>query len=156
MHNGIDMVDRAGTPIVAPEKGLVLESRKSTAQGGGYGYYVKLKGASGSIHIFAHMIADSLAVRKGQRITQGTILGKMGTTGASTGVHLHWEVRTNSVAIDPLKWIEQWGAQPIKTTEPKKEEMLPPKKKPSPAKPTSHVVKGAIPFGAFLKNTALP
>lgn len=103
-HNGVDMVDRSGTLIVAPEKGLVLESRKSTAAGGGYGFYVKLKGASGTVHIFAHMIEGSLAVRKGQRIQQGALLGKMGTTGASTGVHLHWETQVRGRPIDPMIW----------------------------------------------------
>jgi murein DD-endopeptidase MepM/ murein hydrolase activator NlpD len=88
MHNGVDMVDRAGTPIVAPEAGEVLEARQSTAAGGGFGWYVKLKGAKCE-HIFAHMIAMSLRVKKGDRVAQGQQLGLMGTTGASTGVHLH-------------------------------------------------------------------
>jgi hypothetical protein len=101
MHNGVDMVDRAGTPIVAPEAGEVLEARQSTAPGGGFGWYVKLKGDKGE-HIFAHMIAMSLRVKKGDRVAQGQQLGMMGTTGASTGVHLHWEVRVNGRLVDPM------------------------------------------------------
>ena len=140
-HNGVDMVDKSGTAIVAPEKGLVLESRKSTAAGGGYGFYVKLKGASGTVHIFAHMIEGSLAVRKGQRIQQGALLGKMGTTGASTGVHLHWETQVRGTPIDPMLWAkkniveDKPAPKPVTTPTPK-----PPK----PTKPTRtevHVVK---------------
>jgi len=101
MHNGTDMVDRAGTPIVAPEAGEVLEARQSTAAGGGFGWYVKLKGAKGE-HIFAHLIANSFRVKKGDRVAQGQQLGMMGTTGASTGVHLHWEVRVSGRLVDPM------------------------------------------------------
>jgi murein DD-endopeptidase MepM/ murein hydrolase activator NlpD len=99
------MVDRAGTPIVAPESGLVLEAKRSTAKGGGYGFYVKLRG-KGREHILAHMIAGSLRVKKGQRIEQGQVVGLMGTTGASTGVHLHWEIRIKGQFVDPIKVIK--------------------------------------------------
>lgn len=138
-HNGVDMVDRSGTPIVAPEKGLVLESRKSTAAGGGYGYYVKLKGASGTVHIFSHMIQGSLAVRKGQRVQQGALLGKMGTTGASTGVHLHWETQVRGTPIDPMVWAKK-NIVEEKPVKPKPVPTITPK----PAKqthPESHLVK---------------
>jgi hypothetical protein len=97
------MVDRAGTPIVAPEDGVIFESRKSTAAGGGFGYYVKLQGAA--VHIFAHMIEGSLTKQKGDSVKQGEVLGRMGTTGASTGVHLHWEVHVKGKPIDPMTWI---------------------------------------------------
>ena len=107
LHAGVDMVDRAGTPIVAPESGLILESRVSTAAGGGYGHYVKLAGDSGAIHILAHMVAGSLTQKKGDRVTQGTVLGGMGTTGASTGVHLHWEVHVRHNPVDPMTWVPQ-------------------------------------------------
>lgn len=138
-HNGVDMIDKSGTSIVAPEKGLVLESRKSTAAGGGYGFYVKLKGASGTVHIFAHMIDGSLAVRKGQRIQQGALLGKMGTTGASTGVHLHWETQVRGRPIDPMIWAEK-NIVEDKPVKPKPAPTITPK----PAKvthPQAHVVK---------------
>jgi hypothetical protein len=101
------MVDKSGTFIAAPEAGSVLEARKSTAPGGGYGYYVKIKGNSGAVHILAHMIAGSLAVRAGGKVKAGEVVGRMGTTGASTGVHLHWEVQINGVPVDPIKWLEE-------------------------------------------------
>jgi murein DD-endopeptidase MepM/ murein hydrolase activator NlpD len=94
---------------MAPEGGLVLEARKSTAPGGGYGWFVKLKVESGATHIFAHMVENSLKVKKGQRVTIAQQLGIMGSSGASTGVHLHWEVR-GKVPVDPLKWMEKQNA----------------------------------------------
>lgn len=149
-HNGVDMVDKSGTPIVAPEKGLILESRKSNAVGGGYGFYVKLKGASGTVHIFAHMIENSLAVRKGQRIQQGAVLGKMGTTGASTGVHLHWETQVRGRPIDPMVWAKQ-NIQEVKP---------PPKPvtKPEPPKvtrPEVHIVQNGETFWAIARKYGL-
>ena len=105
LHRGVDMVDRAGTAIVAPEAGVILESRQSTAAGGGYGFYVKMQGDSGAVHILAHMLANSLTKKKGDRVTQGERLGGMGTTGASTGVHLHWEVIIKGKPVDPMGWI---------------------------------------------------
>jgi len=104
-HAGVDMVDRANTPIVAPEDGTILESRVSTAAGGGFGHYVKMQGASGAVHIMAHMVAGSLTKKKGDKVVQGERLGGMGTTGASTGVHLHWEVHIKSKPIDPMGWL---------------------------------------------------
>lgn len=149
-HNGVDMIDRSGTPIVAPEKGLVLESRKSTAAGGGYGFYVKLKGASGTVHIFAHMIDGSLAVRKGQRIQQGALLGKMGTTGASTGVHLHWETQVRGRPIDPMVWAKQ-NIQEVKPTPE-------PVTKPTPPKvirPEVHIVQRGETFWGIARRYGL-
>lgn len=107
LHAGVDIVTgRKNTPIVAPEDGLVLEARKSTAPGGGYGYFVKYRGISGATHILAHMVEGSLTVKKGDRVKQGQKLGVMGTTGASTGIHLHWEVR-GKVPVDPIKWMNK-------------------------------------------------
>jgi murein DD-endopeptidase MepM/ murein hydrolase activator NlpD len=109
-HNGVDFVmvsGKRGEPILAPENSEVLEARKSTAAGGGYGYYVKLRGLeTGAEHILAHMVANSLSVKSGQKIKAGDVVGKMGTTGASTGVHLHWETRVSGKFKDPIKWYE--------------------------------------------------
>lgn len=111
LHAGSDIVTgRKSTPIIAPEAGVVLEARKSTAPGGGYGWFVKYRGVSGVVHLMAHMVEGSLAVKKGDRIEQGQKLGIMGTTGASTGVHLHWEVRVKNAPINPIKWMEKQNA----------------------------------------------
>ena len=106
LHTGADL---SGTDkienIIAPEGGTVLEARKSTAPGGGYGYFVKYKGKSGFTHLMAHLQEDSIKVKPGQKVKQGDVLGIMGTTGASTGVHLHWEVRWGIKPTDPMKWL---------------------------------------------------
>lgn len=110
LHAGVDLVSgRANTAIIAPEDGVVLEARKSTAPGGGYGYFVKMKGMTGATHLFAHLVEGSIEVKKGQRIIQGQKLGIMGSTGASTGIHLHWEVR-GRIPVDPIKWMEKQNA----------------------------------------------
>lgn len=108
LHAGADIVTgRANTAIIAPEDGVVLEARKSNAPGGGYGNYVKYRGASGVVHLMAHMVDGSLAVKKDDRIKQGQKLGVMGTSGMSTGIHLHWETRVKNVPVDPIKWMEK-------------------------------------------------
>lgn len=110
LHAGVDIVtSRANTAIIAPEAGIVLEARKSTAPGGGYGWFVKYRGFSGAVHLMAHLVKGSIAVKKGQAILQGQKLGVMGTTGASTGIHLHWEVR-GKVPVDPIKWMAKQNA----------------------------------------------
>lgn len=110
LHAGADIVTgRKDTAIIAPEAGVVLEARKSTAPGGGYGYFVKYRGISGATHLMAHMVEGSIAVKKGDRVTQGQKLGVMGTTGNSTGIHLHWEVR-GKVPVDPIKWMARQNA----------------------------------------------
>ena len=112
-HNGLDMVKKSGKsegePILAPEAGKVLDARKSTAVGGGYGYYVKLQGKSGTVHLLAHMIPKSLKVKKGWVVEQGDVLGLLGTSGASTGPHVHWETRVKGRFVDPLKMVGSKG-----------------------------------------------
>jgi murein DD-endopeptidase MepM/ murein hydrolase activator NlpD len=110
LHAGVDLVTSAKTqPIIAPEDGLVLEAKKSSAPGGGYGWFVKFKGISGATHLLAHMVENSLTVKKGDRVQQAQKLGVMGSSGASTGRHLHWEVR-GKMPVDPIKWMERQNA----------------------------------------------
>ena len=116
MHNGVDMVDKAKTPIAAPEAGTIIRARMSSAPGGGYGYYILLRGKSGTDHILAHMIAGSFRVKEGQTVPQGKMLGRMGTTGASTGVHLHWETRVKGKFVNPMEWIKKHpDTKPVET-----------------------------------------
>jgi murein DD-endopeptidase MepM/ murein hydrolase activator NlpD len=95
-HNGTDIWAPAEPCwIEAPYDGVVTEAKKSTAAGGGFGNYVmiahKINGEQYTT-LFAHMQDNSLKVKVGQKIEAGTPLGKMGTTGMSTGKHLHWEL----------------------------------------------------------------
>ena len=96
-HNGTDIWSpHEPCWIEAPYDAKVLEAKKSTAAGGGFGNYVillhKINGKDYTT-LYAHMQDGSIKVKKGQKIEAGTPLGKMGTTGMSTGKHLHWELR---------------------------------------------------------------
>lgn len=95
-HNGTDIWSpHEPCWIEAPYDGVVVEAKKSTAPGGGFGNYVVLRhkiDGKDYTTLYAHMQDGSLKVKKGQKVTAGTPLGKMGTTGMSTGKHLHWEL----------------------------------------------------------------
>lgn len=96
-HNGTDIWSPVEPCFIeAPYDGKVLEAKKSTAPGGGFGNYVillhKIEGKYYTT-LYAHMKDGSVKVKKGQKLEAGTPLGKMGTTGMSTGKHLHWELR---------------------------------------------------------------
>lgn len=96
-HNGTDIWSPHEPCIIeAPYDGKVLEAKKSTSPGGGFGNYVILLHKIDGKHyttLYAHMKDGSLKVKKGQKVEAGQMLGKMGTTGMSTGKHLHWELR---------------------------------------------------------------
>jgi murein DD-endopeptidase MepM/ murein hydrolase activator NlpD len=95
-HNGTDIWSpHEPCWIEAPFDGVITEAKKSTAAGGGFGNYVmiahKINGEQYTT-VYAHMQDDSVKVKIGQKVEAGTPLGKMGTTGMSTGKHLHWEL----------------------------------------------------------------
>jgi murein DD-endopeptidase MepM/ murein hydrolase activator NlpD len=96
-HNGTDIWSPMEPCwIEAPYDAVVVEARKSTAAGGGFGNFVTLShkiNGEDYVTIYAHMLDGSLKVTPGQKITAGTPLGKMGSTGMSTGKHLHWELQ---------------------------------------------------------------
>lgn len=100
-HNGTDIWSPHEPCIIeAPYDGKVLEAKKSTAAGGGFGNYViLLHKIDGKFYttLYAHMKDGSIKVKKGQKVEAGQMLGKMGTTGMSTGKHLHWELRLGKV-----------------------------------------------------------
>jgi murein DD-endopeptidase MepM/ murein hydrolase activator NlpD len=95
-HNGTDIWAPAEPCwIEAPYDGVVTEAKKSTAAGGGFGNFVMISHKINGEHyttVFAHMQDNSIKVKVGQKIEAGTPLGKMGSTGMSTGKHLHWEL----------------------------------------------------------------
>jgi murein DD-endopeptidase MepM/ murein hydrolase activator NlpD len=122
-HNGTDIWSpHEPCWIEAPYDGKVLEAKKSTAAGGGFGNYVKLlHSINGKPYttLYAHM-ADGLKVKVGQKITAGTPLGKMASTGMSTGKHLHWELKvgkthtwndTGEGYIEPIEFFKALIAQ---------------------------------------------
>lgn len=99
MHEGIDIAGGSGTPIAAAAAGTVILA----GWNGGYGNMVVVDHGGGISTGYAHM--SSIAVSVGQSVGQGTVVGGMGTTGSSTGVHLHFEVRVNGSATNPLAYL---------------------------------------------------
>ena len=99
MHNGTDFAAPLGTPILAAADGVVVKA----GWGNGYGRMVKVRHAFGIETWYAHM--TRLRVSEGQRVSQGDRIGDMGTTGRSTGVHLHYEVRHDGKPLNPMNFI---------------------------------------------------
>jgi murein DD-endopeptidase MepM/ murein hydrolase activator NlpD len=99
MHEGIDVGAPYGTAIIAPADGLITYSGEKA----GFGKFVQVDHGFGIETIYAHN--QSLHVRNGQKIKRGTLLAAVGNTGHSTGPHLHYEVRVNGIAVDPLYFI---------------------------------------------------
>ena len=100
-HRAIDISNRGGGPILAADSGVVTTSGWSSS---GYGNHVVIDHGNGFITLYAHM--SSLAVTAGQTVNQGNVLGQMGSTGRSTGVHLHFEVRTDGGLANPLEYLK--------------------------------------------------
>ena len=101
MHAGIDLAGPVGTPIYATADGTV---RESGFHNGGYGNLVKLDHGRGIETRYGHMSA--ILVRVGQRVTRGQMIGRMGSTGRSTGSHLHYEVRIDTRAVNPIPFMK--------------------------------------------------
>ncbi len=97
MHKGLDIAAPHGTPIRAAMDGVVALAGRN----GGYGNFVKLSHASGLATGYGHM--SRIAVRPGTRVTRGQTIGYVGSTGMSTGPHLHYELWKNGAAINPGK-----------------------------------------------------
>jgi len=100
MHAGLDFKGPVGTPILAAAKGKVVLAGFN----GGYGNTIEIRHANGLVTRYAHL--SGLNVRQGQMVERGVQIGRMGSTGRSTGSHLHFEVRLNGQAINPRKFLE--------------------------------------------------
>lgn len=96
-HSGIDVGAWAGTPVTAADRGLVIRAGWS---GMGYGNFVIIDHKIDYITLYAHL--DEVFVREGQVVAQGQLLGTVGSTGNSTGPHLHFEIRDFGQRVDPL------------------------------------------------------
>ncbi|MFN7975900.1 MAG: M23 family metallopeptidase [Acidobacteriota bacterium] len=104
-HTGLDISTDRGTPVRATADGVVLESGYVT----GYGLSVDLKHGYGFTTRYAHLL--SLKVREGQRVRKGDIIGVVGSTGRSTGYHLHYEVRIKDDPVDPMPYMVELTQQ---------------------------------------------
>ncbi|MGG6237207.1 peptidoglycan DD-metalloendopeptidase family protein [Nodosilinea sp. AN01ver1] len=101
MHRGIDIAGPVGTPVVAAASGVVVRSGWNS---GGYGNLVDIRHADGSMTRYAHN--SRLLVREGQQVSQGQQISEMGSTGYSTGPHLHFEIHpANSGAVNPMAYL---------------------------------------------------
>jgi murein DD-endopeptidase MepM/ murein hydrolase activator NlpD len=101
MHAGIDLAGPVGTPIYATADGVVSESGYHN---GGYGNLIKLDHGRGIETRYGHLSA--ILVQSGQRVIRGQMIGRMGSTGRSTGSHLHYEVRIDSRAVNPIPFMK--------------------------------------------------
>ncbi len=98
-HSGIDMAGKRGSPIIAAADGIVTWSGKRWA----YGQMVEIDHGKGITTRYGHN--DALTVKVGEHVKRGELIAKMGSSGRSTGPHLHFEVRKNGKAVNPLKYI---------------------------------------------------
>lgn len=132
-HKGMDLVGKNSTAgmenvIAALDGTVVYPAFKSDATcpsfgdkscGGGYGNYVVIKHADGNFTLYAHMHQNTITVQAGNTVKQGQVIGRMGSSGRSTGTHLHFEVRQgvnmSSATVDPLNYIDPNNPRPVST-----------------------------------------
>ena len=100
MHRGTDFAAPSGTPIMASGSGTVTRARWC----GGGGNCVKIRHNSTYETIYAHMKSFAKGIREGKKVKQGQIIGYVGSTGMSTGPHLHYEVHHNGAPQNPLDY----------------------------------------------------
>lgn len=100
MHTGVDWSAPRGTPIIAAGNGVV---EKAGWDSGGYGRQTLIRHANGYVSSYNHQNAIAKGVTPGAKIKQGQVIGWVGTTGLSTGPHLHYEMIVNGNKVDPLK-----------------------------------------------------
>ncbi|MCI8553071.1 MAG: peptidoglycan DD-metalloendopeptidase family protein [Lawsonibacter sp.] len=103
-HTGIDIPAARGTPIYAAKSGVVTTSVYGSGSYWSYGNFVLISHKDGTSTLYAHM--SSRNVKEGQTVRQGDVVGYVGTTGRSTGNHLHFEVRVNGKRTDPLNYFK--------------------------------------------------
>lgn len=101
-HSGIDIPAPSGTSIYAAKSGVVITAEKGTGGSWSYGNYVIVSHSDGTSTLYAHM--SRIGCKKGDTVKQGQVIGYVGTTGRSTGNHLHFEVRTGSTRVDPVNY----------------------------------------------------
>ncbi|HMP46199.1 MAG TPA: M23 family metallopeptidase [Sphingopyxis sp.] len=98
-HNGIDIPAPHGTPIYATADGIVGRAQRL----GGYGLYVEIEHGNAIQTRYGHM--SSYVVQSGQQVKKGDIIGYVGSTGRSTGNHLHYEVRIEGAPVNPMPFV---------------------------------------------------
>jgi len=97
-HAGQDFRAKTGDPVVAPAAGIVVMAEPLTVRGN----VVWIDHGMGVFSGYFHL--SEILVRVGQRVEQGDLIGRVGSTGLATGPHIHWELRIGGVDVDPLEW----------------------------------------------------
>ena len=130
-HGGIDIPNSSGeygvTNVIAAKSGVVVypntvdenncpSNSELSDCGGSYGNYIKIQHNDGNYTLYAHLYAGSILVKAGDSVEQGQVIAKMGSSGASTGAHLHFEVREGSDSstsrVDPLGYVDPSNPRP--------------------------------------------
>jgi murein DD-endopeptidase MepM/ murein hydrolase activator NlpD len=112
MHAGVDFAAPRGTPILAAGSGTVERANRY----GGYGNYIRIRHTDGYKTAYAHLSKFARGVRKGKYVKQDQVIGYVGTTGRSTGPHLHYEVHLNGKKINPRR-LSQLSGKPLNKSE---------------------------------------
>ena len=99
MHTGVDWSTSYGTPIFASGNGTI----DFVGWEGGYGKYIRIKHPNGYETAYGHMSAYAKGIEVGKRVRQGQVIGYVGSTGLSTGAHVHYEIKVNGRFVDPLR-----------------------------------------------------
>ena len=99
LHKGTDFAAPTGTPIYAAGNGVVERASRY----GGYGHYIRIRHAKGYKTAYAHLSRYGSGIKSGRSVRQGQVIGYVGSTGASTGPHLHYEVYKNGKAVDVMR-----------------------------------------------------
>ena len=99
MHTGVDWATAYGTPIFASGNGIIEKAEWE----GGYGKYIRIKHNNGYETAYGHMSAFAKGIEPGKRVRQGQVIGFVGSTGQSTGAHVHYEILVNGRFVDPMR-----------------------------------------------------
>lgn len=99
-HKAYDIANRSGGPILAADSGTVIAAGWDAS---GYGNRIMIDHGNGAITLYGHL--SLIQVQAGQGVTRGSVIGQMGSTGRSTGTHLHFEIRNNGVLEDPGRYL---------------------------------------------------
>ncbi len=121
-HKGVDIAATCNqNVIIATKSGTVTKVNDTCPSygsyqndcGGGYGNYVMIDHGDGTSSVYAHMYSGSVTVNVGDTVQQGEKVGMMGSSGSSTGCHLHFEIRINDSQVDPLEYISADNPRPV-------------------------------------------
>jgi len=102
-HKAIDIANSAAPAVVASRGGIVLSAGWNAPQA--YGIHIIVDHGDGYKTLYAHL--SSVAVSPGQSVLRGQVIGQMGSTGRSTGIHLHFEIRAPKGNVNPLSYLQQ-------------------------------------------------